>query len=49
MSYDMTTLMQWLIALFFLVSIISAYKAVRIFRCEKLINFAAELLDAREI
>ncbi len=49
MSYDMETLMLWLIALFLVVSIVSAYKAVRIFRSEKLIDFAAELLDAREI
>ncbi len=49
MSYDMETLIHWLIAPFFVVSIVSAYKAVRIFRSEKLIDFAADLLDAREI
>ena len=49
MSNDMKTLMQWLIALFFVISTISAYKAVHIYRSEKLIDFAADLLDAKEI
>ncbi len=48
MSYDMKMLMHRLIAPFFGVTMFSIFKIVHIVRCMKLINFAADLLDARE-